>query len=144
MTLALGLLVGGCSADVALFRADWNWWSNNAPAPGSARTAAPAEGLVGPDGSCPADEGGARGVALGMTECELVRAAGPTDSIEIGANERGERTAVLTYPRGERAGIYRFTSGLLVSIERVAEAPPPRPQRPARRSQQQQRSSATR
>jgi hypothetical protein len=70
-----------------------------------------------------------------MTECDLVRLAGPADRIEIGANERGQRTAVMTYPQGERAGIYRFTSGVLVSVERPPEPPKPqRPQRPAPRT----------
>ena len=70
-----------------------------------------------------------------MTECELVRLPGPTDRIEIGANERGQRTAVITYPQGERAGVYRFTSGVLVSVERSPEPPKrPGPQRPAPRN----------
>jgi hypothetical protein len=64
------------------------------------------------------------GVALGMTECDVVRALGHTDRIEISANERGQRNVVLTYPQGERPGIYRFLAGQLVSIERTAEPPP--------------------
>src|SRR5690606_28093824 len=122
--LALALAVCGCSADVAMFRADWNWWSNSRSAPAQQ---APPEGLVGPDGQCLPDSGKLHGVALGMTECELINIAGHTDQIEIGANERGERNTVITYMEGERAGIYRFTSGLLVAIERVPE--PERPQR---------------
>lgn len=124
----LALLMAGCSADVAMFRSDWNWWSNSAP---TRPRAAPAEGLVGPDGSCTPSDAVPRGIALGMTECDVIRVAGPTDQIAIGANERGERTAVLTYPQGERAGTYRFASGLLVSIERLPEAAVP--QRPARK-----------
>lgn len=64
------------------------------------------------------------GVALGMTECDVVRTLGHTDRIEISANERGQRNVVLTYPQGERPGIYRFLAGQLVSIERTAEPPP--------------------
>jgi hypothetical protein len=68
-----------------------------------------------------------------MTECDLVRIAGPTNQIDVGTNERGERTAVLTYPQGERAGIYRFASGLLVSIEGLPQAAaPPKRAKPAR------------
>jgi hypothetical protein len=96
--------------------------------------AAPADALIGPGGACP--EGGQppRGIAVGMTECDLVRIAGATNQIEIGTNERSERTAVLTYTQGERQGIYRFASGLLVSIEGLPEAsrPPPRP-KPSRK-----------
>jgi hypothetical protein len=67
-----------------------------------------------------------------MTECELVRLAGPTERIEIGTNERGERSVVMTYAQGERAGIYRFNSGLLATVERLPEAQAPKPQRTRR------------
>jgi hypothetical protein len=60
-----------------------------------------------------------------MSECDLIRLAGPTDKIDIATNERGERTAVITYAQGERAGIYRFTSGQLTTMDRVDEPPPP-------------------
>jgi hypothetical protein len=60
-----------------------------------------------------------------MSECQLVQLAGPAHQIDIGTNERGERTAVITYPTGDRAGIYRFTSGTLVSIEAAPAAPKP-------------------
>jgi len=64
------------------------------------------------------------GVALGMTECEVVRAIGHTDRIEISANENGQRSVTLTYLQGARPGIYRFVAGQLVSLERVDEPPP--------------------
>jgi len=64
-----------------------------------------------------------------MTECELVRLAGPTERIDIGTNERGERSVVMTYAQGERAGIYRFNSGLLATVERLPDAQAPKPQR---------------
>ena len=134
-TLGLTLMLAGCSADSALNRADWSWWSGGRQAASLSPAGTP-EGLVGPDGVCAvvSDQPG-RGVGLGMTECDLVRLAGPADRIEIGANERGQRTAVMTYPQGERAGIYRFTSGVLVSVERPPEPPKPqRPQRPAPRT----------
>ena len=66
------------------------------------------------------------GIALQMTECEVVRRAGPVEKIDISADERGERTVVLSYLRGSAAGIYRFVGGRLVSIER-APGPPPAP-----------------
>ena len=65
------------------------------------------------------------GVELGMTECEVVRALGHTDRIEISTNERGQRSVTLTYVQGERPGIYRFVAGQLVSLERTGEPPPP-------------------
>jgi len=125
IAFVLGLLTAGCSADVAMFRADSYWWSNSRPEPMRA-----AQDLVGPDGSCGPGTSTARGPALGMTECDIVRLVGPTDQVVIGANERGERTVVITYPQGERAGIYRFTAGTLTAIERA-----PEPERPQRRPQ---------
>lgn len=128
--LLLAGLTAGCSADVAMFRADWNWWSNSPPI--SAR-AAPVEALVGGDGSCPPGDP-PPGIAIGMTECDLVHLAGPTNQLAFAQNERGERTVVMTYPQGERAGVYRFTSGLLQSMDRIDPPPaPPRSKRPARK-----------
>ncbi|MDR3469776.1 MAG: hypothetical protein P4M07_27920 [Xanthobacteraceae bacterium] len=65
-------------------------------------------------------------VALGHTECDVARAAGNPDNVNISANERGDRLAVLTYNHGPRPGIYRFTAGRLTDVEGVAvpEAPP--------------------
>ena len=51
-----------------------------------------------------------RGIALQMTECEVVRSAGPPASVEIGANERGDRSVTMTYPAADQP-IYRFTAG---------------------------------
>ena len=102
----------------------------------SLRPAAPHE-LVGPDGQCAyaptdanADPAAAPGqvqggIALQMTECDVVRRAGMPEQVELGRNERGERSAVLTYLRGARPGIYRFASGRLYSIERGPEPPAP-------------------
>jgi hypothetical protein len=70
------------------------------------------------------------GVALGMTECEVVRALGHTDRIEVSTDERGQRSVTLTYAQGERAGVYHFAGGLLVSLERSGE--PPAPAKPAK------------
>lgn len=66
------------------------------------------------------------GVALQMTECEVVRRAGPVEALDIGSNERGERAVTLTYLRGPSPGVYRFVGGRLLSIER-APGPPPAP-----------------
>jgi hypothetical protein len=90
--------------------------------------------LIGADGSCSGDSGefvGA-GIALEMSECDLVRRMGAPENVAISSNARGDRTAVLTYQRSERPGIYRFVAGRLVSIERVAE--PPQPERPAKKA----------
>ena len=83
---------------------------------------------------------GPRGVALQMTECEVVRVAGYTDRVEIGADERGRRSVTLTYMSGIRPGIYRFVDGRLASMDRVEmpvapKRPPPRKTKTAKSKQ---------
>jgi len=68
----------------------------------------------------------AGGIALQMTECDVVRRAGAVDKIDFGSDDRGERIVALTYLRGPWPGIYRFAGGRLVSIDR-APTPPPAP-----------------
>jgi hypothetical protein len=68
----------------------------------------------------------AGGIALQMTECDVVRRAGAADKVDFASDERGERIVTLTYLRAPLPGIYRFTGGRLVSIDRVP-APPPAP-----------------
>jgi hypothetical protein len=104
-----------------------------------------AEDLVSADGACPgmappaganALADGAAGsppaaaaggtVALGHTECDVVRGIGAPDNVGLSNNPRGDRVAVVTWSRGPRAGIYTFTGGRLTSVERGADpvAPP--------------------
>jgi hypothetical protein len=87
--------------------------------------------LVGPQGQCAGggqDAAAPRGgIALQMTECEVVGRAGTPQNVELGTNERGERAVTLTYANGSRPGIYRFTGGRLTAIERGQEPPPPEP-----------------
>jgi hypothetical protein len=103
--------------------------------------------LIGREGQCAAVPGPAataepslaasRGVALQMTECEVVGRAGAPDNIEVGVNERGERAVALTFTRGLRPGIYRFAAGRLYSIERGLEpsaAPAKQQKQPAKKS----------
>ena len=65
-------------------------------------------------------------VALGHTECDVVRGVGAPANVNLSNNARGDRVAVVTYAQGQRAGIYTFTAGRLTSIERGPEpvAPP--------------------
>jgi hypothetical protein len=68
------------------------------------------------------------GVALGMSECDVVFRAGQPTTVQLGTNPNGDRTAVLTYGSGPRPGVYRFERGELVQMDRVAvQAPPPQP-----------------
>lgn len=62
------------------------------------------------------------GIALGMTECDVVHRAGAPSSVQLGTNPNGGRTAVLTYDGGPRPGIYRFEGGRLMDMDRVATA----------------------
>jgi hypothetical protein len=95
-----------------------------------------AEDLVSAQGFCPgmAPPGGSNAladgaaaapapsptgtVALGHTECDVVRGIGAPDSVNLANNGRGDRVAVVTWSQGQRAGIYTFTAGRLSSIER--------------------------
>lgn len=58
-----------------------------------------------------------------MTECDVVRRAGAVEQIDVSVDERGERIVVLTYMRGSMPGVYRFSGGRLVSMERAPAAP---------------------
>ena len=97
------------------------------------------EDLVSADGGCPgttsasvasnanASDGTAAAstrvgtVALGHTECDVVRGLGAPGNVNISQNQRGERVAVVNFSQGQRAGIYTFTAGRLTSVERAAE-----------------------
>ena len=104
----------------------------SAPVNTELRPVTPAD-LVGPQGQC---AGGGQdaaatpgGIALQMTECEVVRRAGAPENVELGTTDRGERAVTLTYTGGPRPGIYRFAGGRLYAIERAQE-PPPEPAKP--------------
>src|ERR1700748_879179 len=60
-------------------------------------------------------------VALGHTECDVVRGIGAPANVNISKNERGERLAVINFTQGSRAGIYPFTAGRWSAVERGAE-----------------------
>src|SRR6266704_6676921 len=98
--------------------------------------------LVGPEGQCAggrqeqtadpaAGTPAAVGISLQMTECDVVGRIGTPDRVDLGSTERGERAAVLTYTRGARPGIYRFSGGRLTSNEHGAEPAPERPKKSA-------------
>jgi hypothetical protein len=80
------------------------------------------EGRVGAMPTGPAVLGG---VALGMTECQVVRRAGAPSNVAIGGDGRGERKVVLSYLAGTWPGIYHFQSGRLQEIDAAPEQPKP-------------------
>lgn len=65
------------------------------------------------------------GIALGMSECDVVFRAGAPNNVQIGKNPNGDRTAALTFNSGPRPGIYHFEAGKLMEVERVQTAPAP-------------------
>ena len=98
------------------------------PAPQQTQAAAPSGQAATP--SAPAGDAASLlggGVALGMSECDVVFRAGQPSSVQIGKNPNGDRTAVLTYNSGPRPGIYHFERGALMAMDRVA-TPEPAPQ----------------
>lgn len=89
--------------------------------PGMAAANAPTNANALSDGA-PAPVPASNGtVALGHTECDVVRGIGAPANVSISNNERGERLTVVNFSQGARAGIYTFTAGRLTSVERGAE-----------------------
>jgi hypothetical protein len=150
--IALGPMLVACSADLSLNnltlapRPETTPRKPESPSQtwgrGSFERSITTADLVGSDGQCalasapPAAPGQAESAAslgpisLRMTECEVVRRAGPVEKIDGGTNERGERSLVLTYLHGPWPGLYRFAGGRLISIERA-----PAPSGPAEKPQ---------
>jgi hypothetical protein len=90
--------------------------------PGMAPAGVPADANALSDGAAAAPTAPATGtVALGHTECDVVRGIGAPDNVNLSNNGRGDRMAVVTFSHGPRAGIYTFTAGRLTSIERGPE-----------------------
>jgi len=72
----------------------------------------------------------AGGIALGMSECEVVSHLGAPNVVNLGTNPNGSRSAMLSFIGGPRPGVYRFESGRLTEMDRVAApAPPPEPEK---------------
>ncbi len=128
-------------------------WAKGNQARAQTKRAITQNDLINPDGSCafaaatdgvapPSDAGETlagqgplpavqSGVALGMTECEILQRTGAPDTFNISA-EGTERVATLTVMRGSWPGLYRFRGGRLVSIERVEVPTAPKPVRSSR------------
>lgn len=65
------------------------------------------------------------GVALNMTECEVVQRLGAPERVSVGQNEGNQRVVSMTYTRGNWPGVYQFTAGRLTVMERAAAAAAP-------------------
>jgi hypothetical protein len=161
MLLALAPVMAACSGSSDIFSRDADWFqragrlsisnvSISAP-PLNPTSPVAAQDLVSGEGYCagmpqpggadgaqaladgpagaPAPSGGT--VALGHTECDVVRGIGAPESVNLSSNPRGERQAVITWLHGPRAGIYTFTAGRLSSIDAAPQQEAPaRPAKP--------------
>jgi hypothetical protein len=92
--------------------------SSDGACPGMAAAGAPTNANASDGATAPTTTGS---VALGHTECDVVRGIGAPAGVNISNNPRGERLAVLNFSQGQRAGIYTFTGGRLSSVERGSE-----------------------
>jgi hypothetical protein len=131
----LALFLGACSADLNLNNVTFK--PENVLNPSAWTTfSVPLKkdpDLLSAEGKCsaagPDQEAVHLGIALHMTECEVVRLAGPAEKLEFGSDSRSQRLLVLTYLQGPHSGIYRFRDGRLVVIERApsrTETSPPK------------------
>ena len=104
-------------------------------APSQSVAAAPGAPRPAPVGATPKDAGQPAigpavmgGIALGMSECDVVRRAGLPGNVNIRAGDKGERLVVLSYLTGSWPGIYTFDSGRLRIVDHASEPPAqPRP-----------------
>jgi hypothetical protein len=103
----------------------------NGACPNYAAPATPLPATGSADAGSPASSDTASllgaGVALGMSECDVVARLGQPTAVNLGSNPNGTRSAILTFKSGPRPGLYRFNSGRLAEMDRV-EVPPPPPQ----------------
>jgi len=121
--------------------------ADNGSCPPPAVPQAPAAAAANQSGSAPAATDSSAllggGIALGMSECDVLFRAGAPSAVQIGKNPSGDRSAVLTFNSGPRAGIYHFEAGALTGVERAQTAPAPvqsakkKPASPAKASSKQ-------
>jgi hypothetical protein len=101
--------------------------NGSCPPPAAQQASAPAAGNQ--PGNAPAATDASTllggGIALGMSECDVVFRAGAPSAVQIGNTPNGDRTAVLTFNSGPRPGIYRFQAGALTEVDRAQTAPAP-------------------
>jgi hypothetical protein len=96
-----------------------------APAAAAAQGSETGAGPPAPPVAGPAISGP---VGLDMTECEVVAAVGPPQSVNIASDESGARKVTMIFMGNERAGTYEFLGGRLKALERGPEPPAPPPQ----------------
>jgi hypothetical protein len=80
------------------------------------------------------------GVALGMSECQVVQRAGNPSNVQMGSGASGERSVTLTFLNPPWPGIYRFSDGRLKVVER-SPAPPPTAKAPPKKKKAAKKTS---
>ncbi len=122
VALALAAALAGCSVDMGGF----SFVSDERGTRSSSATArvSTQEAMLTPDGECdadvsldPATRPQPKEIAVGITECELVRLKGarPTDVL-IGSSGKGQREAQVLYAEPGGREIYMFTDNRLSRI----------------------------
>lgn len=92
---------------------------------------APSAPGASPEGAPDAAARLSGGIAIGMSECDVVSRVGPPNAVNLSSTPRGDRTAILTFNGGPRPGVYRFVGGRLKEMDRIDE--PPQPAQPAKK-----------
>jgi hypothetical protein len=103
----------------------------NGACPGYVAPASPPPAAGGPDAGAGAPDQGSAfggGIALGVSECEVVSRLGRATAVNIGQNPNGSRSLALTFTGGPRPGLYRFEGGRLSEMDRVEQLQSPQPE----------------
>jgi hypothetical protein len=123
-----------------------------APPPAAGAPVATGPGIQPVPAPAPTDSLLGGGVALGMSECDIVFRAGAPTAVQLGRSPNGDRTATLTFNDGPRPGIYRFERGALVEMDRVqqpeaqpliAQKKPAKPAKSAKSNKPQKKNDQT-
>ena len=119
---ACAVALGGCSVDIGGF--SFTQDSSRTRTSGASARASTQEALLTADGGCEADVSldpstrpRPKEIALGVTECELVKLKGarPTDVL-IGESGKGQREVQVLYSEPGGREIYMFTDNRLSRI----------------------------
>jgi hypothetical protein len=114
--------LGGCSVDIGGF--SFTQDSSGTRTSSVSARASTQEALLTPDGECeagvsldPSTRPAPKEIALGITECELVKLKGarPTDVL-IGESGKGQREVQVLYSEPGSREIYMFTDNRLSRI----------------------------
>jgi hypothetical protein len=119
---ACAVALGGCSVDIGGF--SFTQDSSGTRTGSVSARASTQEALLSPDGECeanvsldPSSRPPPTEIALGITECELVKLKGtrPTDVL-IGESGKGQREVQVLYSEPGSREIYMFTDNRLSRI----------------------------